>query len=243
MRKAVLFVCSVLGCIIVLSARGNCGSVRFVPNSQAFWDDSKNWTTNFGPAYRDTVEEPTNFLPCTGQFALCAASGPEPLPCRLDKSGRFAKCKCTLQTGMNFVQVGGILNERVYQDTISACGADGSSCSDQPNKAPVCAAIQTPGKFIPGAEIISDFSSDDQSSLVSNLDGALNQQALTICPKGPYAGCMTAGCKIDKKSGEAECTCPVFWGIFQLVGSNQPCNLGNNLVWSASYTPSLDVQP
>jgi hypothetical protein len=115
-----------------------------------------------------------------------------------------------------------------------------NGCAD---KAPVCAAIKTPGKFIPGAQIISDFSSDDQSNLVSNMNNAPDKAALTICPKGPYAGCMTSGCKIDKKTGDAECTCPVFCGIFQLVGSNRQCDLGNNLVWSASYTPSLHVQP
>jgi hypothetical protein len=112
----------------------------------------------------------------------------------------------------------------------------------RPDKAPVCGALK-PGKFIPGAQIISDFSSDDQSNLLSNMNNAPDKPALTICPKGPYAGCMTSGCKIDKKTGDAECTRPVFWGIFQLVGSNQQCDLGNNLVWSASYTPSLDVQP
>src|SRR5208282_536349 len=137
MRKAVLFVCSVLGCIIVLSARGNCGSVRFVPNSQAFWDDSKNWTTNFGPAYRDTVEEPTNFLPCTGQYALCAESGPEPLPCTVTPDGRFANCKCVVHNGLNFVQIPAILNESVYQNTVNVCGADGAKCFTVPNKAPV----------------------------------------------------------------------------------------------------------
>jgi hypothetical protein len=243
MQKMAFILGSLLVCLTILSAEGNCGSGHFVPNSQAFWDDSKNWTTNFGPAYRDTVEEPTNFLPCTGQFALCAESGPEPLPCTLDKSGRFARCKCTVQNASNFVQVGGILNEKAYQNTIAICGVDGANCFEQPDKAPVCAAIKTPGKFIPGAQIISDFSSDEQSNLVSNMNNAPDKPALTICPKGPYAGCMTSGCNIDKKTGDAECTCPVFWGIFQLVGSNQQCDLGNKLVWSASYTPALDVQP
>jgi len=35
--------------------------VHFVSNSQAFWDFSKNWSTNYGPNYRDTVEETANF--------------------------------------------------------------------------------------------------------------------------------------------------------------------------------------
>ena len=58
---------------------------RFVPNSQAFWDFSVNWTTNYGPAYRDTVETPSNFLACTGRFALCFHSGPEPLPLQAEQ--------------------------------------------------------------------------------------------------------------------------------------------------------------
>ena len=73
--------------------------VHFVPDSQAFWDDSKHWTTNYGPAYRDTNEAPSNFLPCTGQYALCFNSGPEPLPCELDSSGRFANCSAPLSPG------------------------------------------------------------------------------------------------------------------------------------------------
>src|SRR5664279_2073297 len=67
---------------------------QFVPDSQLFWDDSKNWTTNYGPAYRDTMIVPTQMLACTGQFALCFHSGPEPLPCTLSPDGRSADCKC-----------------------------------------------------------------------------------------------------------------------------------------------------
>jgi len=55
------------------------GPSHFVPNSQAFWDFSQNWTTNYGPAYRDTVLAPSNFLACTGQ--LPCAFTPDPSPC------------------------------------------------------------------------------------------------------------------------------------------------------------------
>jgi hypothetical protein len=59
---------------------------HFVPDSLEFWDFSKNWTTNYGPAYRDVVVEArSNFLACTSQFALCFHSGPPPLPCKLTK--------------------------------------------------------------------------------------------------------------------------------------------------------------
>ncbi len=71
---------------------------QFVPNSQSFWANSKNWTSNYGPAYRDTVESPTQLLPCSSQFALCFHSGAEPLPCTISKDGRSAQCKCTVAT-------------------------------------------------------------------------------------------------------------------------------------------------
>ena len=139
-RKAFLFIVSVLLFALgAISKRAYCGpphaanfdigrQIHFVPNSQEFWDFSKNWPTNFGPAYRDTVTAPTNFLPCTGQYALCAESGPEPLPCTVTPDGRFANCKCTVQTGLNYVQITAILNEKVYQDTVNVCGADGAKC-------------------------------------------------------------------------------------------------------------------
>ena len=123
---------------------------HFVPNSQAFWDNSKNCTTIWGPAYRDTVERPENMVPCTGRYALCFHSGPEPLPCRLNVDGRFANCTCPIKDELNFVLISAILNYRVYLDTIAVCGIDGSNCS-LPDSAPVCQAIRD-GRLIPGAE-------------------------------------------------------------------------------------------
>lgn len=76
---------------------------HFVPNSQAFWDFSKNWTTIYGPAYRDTVEGVSGLLPCRGQYALCFSSGPRPLPCVRTPDGRFADCKCPVKTRINYV--------------------------------------------------------------------------------------------------------------------------------------------
>jgi hypothetical protein len=214
---------------------------HFIPNSQEFWDFSKNWTTNFGPAYRDTVLKPSNLVPCTGQYALCFSSGPPPLPCRVTKDGRFANCECTVQTGRNYVLITSILNYKVYQDTIDVCGTDGSGCTGQPDKAPVCKAIAE-GRLIPGADVISTYSPNVQSSLVTIHDQAPNGSDLTICPKGPYAGCMTAPCK-KTRSGRAVCSCPIFWGPFQLVQSNAQCTLGGKLVWSASYDPIVDALP
>jgi hypothetical protein len=205
---------------------------HFVPNFQRFWDFSKNWTTNYGPAYRDTVLGGTNFLPCTGKYALCFHSGPEPMPCKLTPDGRFANCECPVRTGLNFVLITAILNERVYQETVAVCGADGSACASTPDKAPVCEAIRR-GALIPGADVISTYSPDV---------GPLDTPKLKICPKGPYAGCMTAPCRTTA-SGKAECSCPIFWGTFQLTNASAQCTLGDDLVWSASYDPRFDKLP
>jgi len=50
---------------------------------------------------------------------------------------------------------------------------------------------------------------------------------------------MSAPCKL-KKDGSAVCNCPVLNGRFMLTGTNAVCNLGVQLVPSASYIPSLD---
>ena len=219
------------------------GPSHFVPNSQSFWDFSKNWTTNFGPAYRDTVLEPSNFLPCTGQFALCFHSGAEPLPCRLTADGRFANCTCTVLDGPNFVLITAILNHPVYLATIDpdACGADGAGCQI-PDTAPVCDFLRN-GNLIPGAQVISTYDPDSTQRITDAIGDTT--KPLTNCPVNPsdpplpFAGCMTAPCKLTKE-GTAECLCPVFWGHFQLVGQNAQYALGDDLVPSASYNPARD---
>jgi hypothetical protein len=138
------------------------------------------------------------------------------------------------------VLITGILNSKVYQDTVNpnACGADGSACTKHPDKAPVCKAIAE-GKLIPGADVISTYSPSDQSDLVNLFTPVPDKPKLTICPKAPYAGCMTAPCKITA-ADLAECSCPIFWGIFQLIGAGAQCTLGDDLVNSASYNPARD---
>jgi hypothetical protein len=216
----------------------NPRSPQFVPNSLRFWDFSKNWTTNYGPAYRDTVEAIENLVPCTGRYALCFHSGPEPFPCEPDRRGRFANCKCTVEEGINYVLISAILNYEVYLDTIEVCGVDGSDCFDVPDKAPVCTAIAE-GKLIPGADLISTFSEDVQSDFETALTNEPDGPDPTPCPKGPYAGCMTAPCR-ETRAGDATCSCPVFWGPFQLTGPDAQCTLDDGLVNSASYSPVLD---
>jgi hypothetical protein len=201
----------------------------FIPNNQQFWDDSTNWTTDYGPAYRDTVEQPSNMVPCMGEFALCFTSGPEPLPCELSKDGRTADCTCTAQNGLNFVLISAILNYDVYLDTINTCKPDGSLCVGQVNKAPVCAYINS-GKFSKGADLISTFDVDAQARISDSLAVG---PPLT-CEKAPYAACMTAACK-QKKDEKPVCSCPVFDGVFQLPSPGASCDAGPGLIPSASF--------
>jgi hypothetical protein len=229
----------VVGALLgVMFAPGSAAlSANLVPNSLSFWDFSKNWTTNYGPAYRDTNEGTGSFVPCSGRYALCFHSGPEPLPCKADHRGRFANCTCTIENGTNYVLISGILNYKVYLETVEKCGVDGSDCSEV-DSAPVCKAIAE-GKLIPGAEVISTYHPDVVADFDKLLTGASDAPPVTACPKGPYAGCMTAPCK-ETRSGDAVCTCPIFWGPFQLTGAGASCTLDDDLVNSASYTPVLD---
>src|SRR5579862_7842323 len=137
------------------AAAAGPNSPQYIPNDKTFWDDSKNWTTNFGPAYRDTVEDATQMLGCTGEFALCFHSGAAPFPCRLSADGQSADCKCTVQSSTNYVLETAILNYDVYLKTLKTCGADGTDCPD-PDDAPVCGKLKN-GRLIPGANVISTF--------------------------------------------------------------------------------------
>ena len=214
---------------------------QFVPDSPLFWDDSRHWTTNFGPAYRDTAEKGSQFLACSSQFALCFESGKPPLPCTLSPDGRSADCKCLVYNKPNFVLSTAILNYPVYQATIQACFANstGTNTCTGTNTAPVCQYLPG-GALIPGANVISTYDPSTQDTLVK----ALNRQSpTTTCSKAPFAGCMTAPCTLDEGGSTATCKCPVFYGRFTLTGANAQCSLGGNFVPSASYMPALDPNP
>lgn len=203
----------------------------FVPNSFAFWNDPQNWTTSYGPAYADVVVSPTNFLPCAGgPIALCYYSGPEPIPCVPTDDGLFTNCTCyEIPYGPYFVLMTAILNHDVYEDTVAVCGADGSDCAGQTNKAPVCGVINT-GTLIPGADLISTF------SYACVPEESIGQ---TPCSKAPYAGCMTAPCyRNGNDDGYVTCQCPVFDGPFQVGNFDEQCTLPDDLLWSAAYNPA-----
>jgi hypothetical protein len=207
-----------------------------VPDSRPFWEGSYNWTTNYGPAFRDTIEAPSQMLACSTQFALCFHSGAEPYPCTLSADGQSANCLCTVATSTNYTLLTAILNYQVYNATLQQCGSDGSGCPNV-GQAPVCSYLQG-GTLIPGADVLSTYDPQSRQELV-NFFGTGNP-AYTECTKAPYAGCMTAPCLLNS-DGTANCKCPVFYGNFQLVGKNAQCSLGGGLVPSASYIPILDT--
>jgi hypothetical protein len=232
-------IAALLFCSAVVSV-GYAGQKQFVPNNRNFWDDSINWTTNYGPAYRDVTVSKTNFLPCDTQFALCFHSGPDPLPCKLSKDGRSAECTCTVSTEVNYTLITAILNYKVYQDTINFCSEPANDNCQATDSAPVCSKLDG-GKLIPGAKVISTFDTSFKTDIFNALDG--DNTLYRTCDKGPYAGCMTAPCKLSKDGQTATCKCPVFHGRFQLVNTDAACQLGGGLVNSASYNPILDTDP
>jgi hypothetical protein len=238
-------VCLVVGLLLGSGCGGDTSTpqaappiVHFVPNSHAFWSDQKNWTTSYGPAYANILLQPSNFVPCRGgPFALCYYSGPSSgsldLSCKLTPDGKYANCQCfDIPYGVYFVDINAILNNSVYQSTITQCGADGSACAT-PNSAPVCQSVNQ-GTLMPGANMFSTFSFDCVPS---------NGLGQTSCASAPYVGCMTAPCFETGNPSIVQCSCPVFDGPFQIGQNGQSCTLGGDLVWSAAYAPPPSPTP
>ena len=232
------------------------------------------WTTALGPAYANIVEQASNFLKCSPpkgrpfSYALCYYSGPlqptgsDPqnpsLPCKLSKDGKVANCTCLAisNTGVGakapyLVDINAVSNLYVYNESIEACGKDGSQCPSTDPEAPVCEAINT-NLLVPGADLISVFSS------LYNSDYSSSSHPVTQC-SGLYAGCMTAPCQktgqYDAQGNElVNCSCPVYTGPFQIGQANQNCDAniqangtkikGNTqYVWSAAYNPGNQPLP
>jgi hypothetical protein len=133
-------------------------------------------------------------------------------------------------SGINFVLITAILNRQVYDKTVTQCNADGSNCTGI-DDAPVCQFLDK-GKLNAGAQLISTYDPTSTSAVQDEITPLKNCDGL-------FAGCMTAPCAFTK-NGQAECSCPVFYGHFQLVGADARCDLGGDLVPSASYNPSRD---
>ena len=213
----------------------------------------------------------TFFLACslakTGPIALCYYSGVPGAPyhtpkCTLSADKHTAECKCyeisstPTAEPYSYVEISGILNKDVYNETVNVCGTDGSGClnlsdlKSQLPEAPVCEDIKNKTIF-PHADLISDF---NQSAIplvtaagfaVPGDPGSFSQ----TCETSRYAGCMTAPCKatdeLDPNTGLflAKCTCPTYEGPNQ-VGNPQiqtySCTPPRPFVWSSSY---IDVPP
>lgn len=233
---------------------------HFAPNSHKFWSLPEEATSYLlegcmgddcecdagtqscvpQPAYADIITSPDNFLWCKGgPFALCYYSGPDTgstdLSCTLTPDGLYANCKCfEIDYGLYFVDILSILNWDVYEQTVAICGSTGSNCTGAKNinRAPVCEAINE-NKLIPGAELVSTFSFDCVQT---------NGLSQTNCAPSLYAGCMTAPCQRTTTPGIVECSCPTYNGPYQVgTALNNPeeeCVLGDNLVWSAAFSPT-----
>jgi hypothetical protein len=250
---------------------GDCGNYPYQPTDC--------WTTKHGPAKADVVESTTNLLYCKDTpFALCFFSGPPTstgrnprnpaLPCVLRTEGevvrgRVASCTCQAYRQASFVDINGILNLGAYQETVQACGPDGSGCanlqtcgkdgskcagSNPPQEAPVCKYVrqQNPNdptvSLMPKADLISTFS---LTAMEPNY-----QVGVSPLPKdgnchGRYAGCMTAPCFFEEGTKQpfsdgdpVTCECPTFEGPYQVGQFKQQCDIpqsdGNIYVWSAA---------
>ncbi len=215
----------------------------------------------------------TYFLACslakTGPIALCYDSG---VPgkkfytpsCTFSQDKNAAQCDCyeisansrgAENDPYSYVLMTGILNKQVYEDTVEACGPDGSLCLNMSDtnsglkEAPVCDALRNKTLFS-GADLISDFSQIPIPNLVKagypppGEVGSFSQACPTSGKANLYAGCMTAPCKstgkIDSATGFpiAKCTCPTYNGPNQ-VGNPQiqsySCSPTPH-VWSSAYT-------
>jgi hypothetical protein len=230
-------------------------------------------------AWADAVGVPTPadfktyFLACslkrTGPIALCYYSGVpgknfDTPSCTFSQDKNAAECDCYVinknspgaeTNPYSYVLMTGILNKPVYEDTVAACGPDGSLClnlSDTNSglpEAPVCEALRNKTLFS-GADLISDFSQIPIPQIASagypppGDPGSFSQSCPTSGDANLYAGCMTAPCKstgkVDRATGFpiAKCTCPTYDGRNQ-VGNPQiqsySCSATPH-VWSAAYT-------
>lgn len=212
------------------------------------------WTSASGSAWSGAGRaSQTNLLYCENNvYANCHFSGPSYptgnnpnnpiLPCKINKDGKAATCRCKVFSGENYINITGIMNLGVYYETVKVCGSDGVKCQNSsscpgPNCRgqipPVCKYLKAQhpnnpeSSFIPGADLISTFGLE----MVSNGDYTLGK---TACKKIRAAGCMTQPCKYEKGSNKkfALCQCPLNSPRdVDLSQSNQKCNLESGYVW------------
>ena len=221
-------------------------------------------------AAKDSFTSPTNFLSCSeGKYALCYYSGADPLPCTLAES--TADCQCQLfeasQDDPMYVEIGGILNRCVYEQTVEQCGEDGSLCRnlcDERPDAPGCAgepvggpqavacAYIAQGTFNPAATLISTFSF--AQVVVPETGEAFKLGSHD--EQGRYAGCMTAPCtgEVSGQHGTyTTCACPLWppegtadYQFGRRCHPDEPnplspfyCDLKEGQVWSAAVNEAI----
>ncbi len=228
---------AILGVLVFVSAAAATGSDDSLHCDELPFVYNVFWTTEYGPAAADVETAASNMLPCSGpQYALCYYSGPEPMPCKVDRERGVAICECyALERAAApyryFVDVNAILNTCAYIETVRDCGHDGAGCTAE-NSAPVCQYLaEEPQTLMPGADVVSTFG-------LSELP-KYGKPGCTEC-SGLYAGCMTAPCRTTtNEDGDtvAICECPLFDGPYQVGQDGQQCDLGAGLVWSAAYNP------
>ncbi len=191
------------------------------------------YTTPYGPPWANVSTSSTDFVPCFGPYALCYYADCTVSP---GSNGSVVDCPCYETFGTNYVMVNGILNLNVYWETVTFCNQNPDLCQ-QPNQAPVCAAIHS-GQFMRGADQISTF---------GYYLAAQEPIGSTDCENQPglYAGCMTSPC-YDPTTANSDntttiqCQCPTWDGPFQLGKDNLSCNI-LPLVASAAYNPNFST--
>lgn len=214
-------------------------------------------------AWADVTMQSSNYLACkletTGPIALCYYSGVPGAPlytpsCVFSQDKNAAQCSCyeisknkPAGATYSYVLLNAILNKSVYDQTVAACGTDGSKCLNASNmtgnlpEAPVCFSIKNK-TLVPGADLYSDF-----SPILAGTKGLSQYSCPTTGNGNLYAGCMTSPCKKTGKTDPTtglplvDCTCPTYNGPNQ-VGNPQISKGGYScspdpFVWSSAYTP------
>lgn len=180
------------------------------------------------------------------------------LPCKVSKEAPgIADCRCYAESGTSYVDIHSIRNTEAYIETVRACGLNGEKCANMVSEAaadlaarlgktpqalptaPVCSYLQAGSNGLvsmaPDTELVSTF------SFARAKRYGTAQTDCTGSPM-PYAGCMTASCtferdKSGKRTGFANCECPIYSGPYQVGQANVSCNAGSGNVWSAAYAP------
>lgn len=223
-------------------------------------------------AAQDAFTSTASFLRCErGRYALCYYSGPSPLPC-VPGEGSTGDCQCQVFEASAeepmYVEIGGILNQCVYEETVAECEPDGSGCSnmcaDKPH-APGCDGATPPSKEAPACHYIATKTFNPSADFISTFSFATvyvpgTEDAFEISSTSEndqYAGCMTAPCTGTSGTPDqlyTTCACPLWppdggtapfqYGRKCIEGETNPqspgyCRLEDGQMWSAAVS---DIQ-